>query len=45
VTVYCRGEAPVGTRFEKKTCSSPEDLMAAQKAASDFVKHSGAASK
>jgi hypothetical protein len=45
VTVYCRGEAPIGTRFEKKTCSSAEDLMAAQQAASDFVKHSGAASK
>jgi hypothetical protein len=40
-TVYCRREAPTGSRFEKKYCASAEDVEAAQKAAGDFARKQG----
>jgi hypothetical protein len=45
VTVYCRGEAPIGTRFEQKHCATAEDLEAAQQAGQDFAKRAGTNSK
>lgn len=40
-TVYCRREAPTGSRFEKKYCASAEDVEAAAKAAGDFSRKQG----
>jgi hypothetical protein len=41
-TVYCRKEAPTGSRFEKKYCATAEDVEAAVQAAGDFTRKQGA---
>jgi hypothetical protein len=39
VTMWCKSEAPLGSRFEKTTCSSAQDILQMEQNAQDVTKN------